>query len=150
VRKLRDLAIDIEFDKTAKRHKNLVKRPKNLRKSKVCKACVRDKQRKRPLNTRRNPYRHSTKPFDLVHSDICEMPEDYDGSRYFITFTDDYTRTTFVKHLQTKNEAFQAFKDFYAFIQTQFDVTIQRIRSDNGGEYASKRFQDEMTKKGMK
>jgi len=81
VRKLRDLMIGIEFDKTAKRHKNLVERPKNPRKSKVCKACIRDKQRKRPLNTRRkNPYRHSTKPFDLVHSDICKMPEGYDGS----------------------------------------------------------------------
>ena len=153
VRKLRDLAIGIEFDKTAERHKNLVERPKNQvpKRSKTCQACVRGKQRKRPLNTRgRNPYRHSTKPFDLVHSDVCEMPEGYDGSRYFITFTDDYTRTTFVKRLQTKDEAFQAFKDFYAFIRTQFGVTIRRIRSDNGGEYASKKFQDEMTKEGMK
>ena len=36
------------------------------------------------------------------------------------------------------------------FIQTQFDVTIQRIRSDNKDEYTSKRFQDEMIKKEMK
>jgi hypothetical protein len=116
VRKLRELAIGIEFDK-AERPKNLVQRPKNLaekpRKSEICKACVRGKQRKQPLNTRgRNPYRHSNKPFDLIHSDGCEMPEGYDGSRYFITFTDDYTRIAFVKRLKTKDEAFQAFKDF--------------------------------------
>ena len=58
--------------------------------------------------------------------------------------------TIFVKHLQIKNEAFQAFKNFYVFIQTQFDVTIRRIRSDNEDEYTSKKFQDEMIKKEMK
>ena len=143
--------IDIEFDKTAERHKNLIKKSKNLRKSKICKICVKSKQRKRSLNTReRNLYQHSTKFFDLIHSDICEMSEDYDDSQYFIIFTDNYTQTTFVKHLQIKNEVFQTFKNFYVFIQTQFDVTIQRIRSDNEDEYVSKRFQDKMIKKKMK
>ena len=45
VRKLRELAIGIEFDNPAERHKNLVERPKNqpVQKSKICKACVKDK-----------------------------------------------------------------------------------------------------------
>ena len=62
----------------------------------------------------------------------------------------DYTCTIFVKCLQIKNEAFQTFKNFYMFIQIQFDVIIQRIRSDNEDEYVSKRFQDEIIKKEMK
>ena len=73
--------IDIEFDKTAERHKNLIERSKNQaqRKSKIYKICVRNKQRKKLLNTReRNFYQHSIKFFDLIHSDICEMSEDYD------------------------------------------------------------------------
>ena len=103
------------------------------------------------LNTReRNLYWHSTKFFDLMHSDICKMPKDYDDFWYFIIFTDDYTHTIFVKCLQIKNKIFQAFKDFYAFIWTQFDVTIQRIRLDNEDEYISKKFQDEMIKKKIK
>ncbi len=88
IRKLQDLAVGIEFDKTAKRHKNLVKRPKslvkkpkNLRKSRICKICIKDKQRKKLLNIRgRDPYQHSTKSFDLVYSDVCEIPEEYDRS----------------------------------------------------------------------
>src|SRR5436190_732980 len=154
IRKLQELAIGIEFDNPAERHKNLVERPKNqpVQRPKICPAYVRDKQQKRPLNIRRrDPYRHSKKPFDLVHSDVCEMPEEgYDGSRYFITFTDDYTRITFVKRLRIKDEAFQAFKDFCAFIKTQFGVTVRRIRSDNGDEYADSRFQKKMTDKGIK
>ncbi len=68
------------------------------------------------------------------------MPEGYDGSRYFIIFIDDYTRTLFVKCLRTKDEAFQAFKDFVALIQTQFGITVRRICSDNGGEYRDGQF----------
>ena len=91
--------IDIEFDKTVKRHKNLIKKSKNQasRKSKICKICIRDKQRKRLLNTReRNFYQHLIKSFDLIYSDICEMSEDYDESQYFIIFMNNYTCTIFV------------------------------------------------------
>ena len=79
------------------------------------------------------------------------MPEEgYNGSQYFITFTDDYTRIIFVKRLRIKNEVFQAFKDFCAFIKTQFDVTMWRIRSDNKDKYADNQFQKEMTDKEIK
>src|SRR5437667_10291032 len=99
--------INIEFDKTVKRHKSLIKKSKNLRKSKICKICIRDKQRKRLLNTReRNFYQHSIKLFNLIYSDVCEMSEDYDEFQYFIIFMNDYTCTIFVKCLQIKNEAF--------------------------------------------
>ena len=109
-----------------------------MRKSKICKICVRDKQRKRLLNTRkRNLYQHSIKFFDLIHSDICKMFENYNRFQYFIIFMNDYTCTIFVKCLQIKNEIFQAFKNFYVFIWTQFDVTIWRIRSDNEDEYVT-------------
>ena len=121
VKKLQNLMIDIEFDKTVERHKNLIEKSKNQvqRKFKICKICVRNKQRKRLLNTRKkNLYWHSIKFFDLIHSDICEMSENYDEFQYFIIFINDYTYTIFVKCLQIKNEAFQTFKNFYAFIQT--------------------------------
>ena len=55
-----------------------------------------------------------------------------------------------MKCLQIKNQIFQEFKNFVVFIQTQFEITIQRIWSDNEGEYADSWFQDEMTKKDMK
>ena len=79
------------------------------------------------------------------------MPEEgYDEFQYFITFTDDYTCIIFVKCLQIKNETFQVFKDFLVFIHTQFSIKVQRLRSDNRGEYAGSKFQKKMTDKGMK
>ena len=56
VRKLQNLVIDIEFDKTVKRHKNLIERSKNLRKFRICKICVRNKQRKKLLNIKRRNF----------------------------------------------------------------------------------------------
>ena len=150
-RKLWNLMIDIEFDKTAEKHKNLIKKSKNLRKFKICKIYVRNKQRKKLLNIKeKNFYWYSIKLFNLIHSDICEMSENYGRFWYFIIFTDNYICTIFIKCFQIKNEAFQTFKNFYMFIWTQFDVIIQRIRSDNEDKYVSKRFQDEMIKKEMK
>ena len=55
-----------------------------------CEACIKGKQAKQPLKGRGNSYQPSDQPFDLIHTDICEpFIEAYDGSRYFVTFTDD-------------------------------------------------------------
>ena len=69
------------------------------------------------------------------------MPEEgYDESWYFIIFIDDYTCIIFIKWLRIKDEAFQAFKNFCMFIKTQFNVTMQRIWSNNEDEYADSQF----------
>lgn len=68
----------------------------------VCEACIQGKQSKKPLVERKyrpqrrrcpgkqlklKPRRHSKKPFDLIHSDVCgPFPVAKDKSRYFITF----------------------------------------------------------------
>jgi hypothetical protein len=71
----------------------------------------------------------------------------YDGSRYFVTFTDDYTRVTFVKRLKKRSELYDAFKSFGKLIKPQFNVTVKSVRSDN--EYNSNQLQKYMDKKGM-
>jgi hypothetical protein len=90
VKKLEDWAYGIKILNDPEDNEGLNNRP--------CEACIKGKQAKRPLKGRGNPYRHSNEPFDLVHTDICQpLIPGYDGSRYFVTFTDDYTRVTFVK-----------------------------------------------------
>jgi len=61
-----------------------------------CSNCVIGKQR-RNATPKVAPWR-ATKKMELIHSDICgpTNPTSNAGSRYFITFTDDYSRKTWI------------------------------------------------------
>jgi transposase InsO family protein len=75
-----------------------------------------------------------------IHSDVWGPSplNSIGGRRYYITFTDDYTRYTWIKTLKAKSEASAAYKDFVAWARTQHGAVIRRFRSDRGGEYMSK------------
>ena len=59
------------------------------------------------------------------------------GFQYFVTFVDDYSRTTWLYLMKNRFELFSHFRAFYAEIHTQFHVSIQSLRSDNAKEYVS-------------
>jgi len=90
----------------------------------------------------RLPFGHSssistTRPLELIHSDLCgPLPvEAHTGHwQYFITFTDDYSRYTSVKFLQTKDDAAQAIKDYIVLYSNQLDTTVKTFHTDGGGE----------------
>ncbi|KAM2621688.1 hypothetical protein TB2_026408 [Malus domestica] len=102
-----------------------------------CEVCQKSK-------STRLPFPHSlsraTKVFEIVHSDIWGPAtlESFDGYRFFISFIDDFSRTTFVYLLKFKHEAFQCFKNFHNLVQNHFNSNIGILRSDNGSEYSSK------------
>ena len=52
--------------------------------------------------------------------------------------------------LQQKSEAFSAFKDFVAWIHTQFDKCVKCLHVDQGGEYLSNVFISYLDKNGTK
>jgi hypothetical protein len=55
------------------------------------------------------PRLHSTRRFEMIHSDIMEMPIAKDGSRYVIPFTDDYSRGLWAYAMRWKHEALQKY-----------------------------------------
>jgi transposase InsO family protein len=71
----------------------------------------------------------------MIHSDIMEMPIAKDGSRYVITFTDDYSRGSWAYATRWKHEALQKFRQFEAWVHRQFGAHIKRFLTDNGREY---------------
>ena len=159
LQKLQNLAVSMKFDKKFKKTKDnhILSARKtwislariSLSRSLICQSCVRSKQAKRLLVAvrKRNLYKYFRKFFDLIYSNLYEMFEDYDSSKYFMIFINDFICTIFVKHLWIKNQVFQEFNNFCVFIWIQFDVIIQKIRLDNENKYVSKKFQDEMIKK---
>jgi len=79
----------------------------------------------------------SPSPFVLVHTDVwgpSNVPN-ISGTRWFITFIDDYTRVTWVFLLKQKSEVGSRFIQFVSKIKNQFGVNIKRIRSDNAKNY---------------
>ena len=64
--------------------------------------------------------------------------------QYFVTFVDDYLRTTWLYLMKNRSELFSHFRAFCAEIHTQFHVSVQNMRSDNVKEYLSEQFQSFM------
>ena len=63
-----------------------------------------------------------------------------DGSRYFVTFIDDYSRHIFVYFLKSKGDVFRKFKVFKQIVEKQTGHKIKMIRSDKGREFINKYF----------
>ena len=66
------------------------------------------------------------------------------GFQYFVTFVDNYSRTTWLYLMKNRSELFSHFPVFCAEIHTQFHVSVQHLRSDNVKEYVLKQFQSFM------
>ena len=64
--------------------------------------------------------------------------------RYFVTFVNDYSRTTWLYLMKNCSELFSHFCAFCDEIHTQFHVSIENLRSDNAKEYMFEQFQSFM------
>ncbi|KAK2429544.1 hypothetical protein QL285_027973 [Trifolium repens] len=122
--------------------KNLVHGlPKISVKNSICEVCVKSKQSISPFVS--EAPKRATVALQVVHSDICgpfEVPS-LGGSKYFITFVDEYTRMMWLYTIKVKSEALDVFKNFKVLIEKESDKAIKNLRTDGGGEYTSKDFE---------
>ena len=114
-----------------------------------CEKCVEEKMSRKPFKPVGDI--RSTRRLERVHSDVCgPMPTDsIGGSRYFVTFIDDYTRCCKVYFIKNKSEVFDKFKEFESCTTNECSQSIGVLRSDNGGEYVSKNFEFYLKNKGI-
>ncbi|UYV65928.1 hypothetical protein LAZ67_3005902 [Cordylochernes scorpioides] len=115
-----------------------------------CVQCIQGKLTETPF-PKKTEYR-ATETLQLVHSDICgPLPTNsLSGKRYFITFTDDYSRYTKTYLLKGKDEAYEKIKDYVISAHTEFGKNIQTIRTDNGREYVNRQVEDFLNQSGIK
>ena len=71
-------------------------------------------------------------------------------NRYFLTFTDDFSRKTWICFLKRKPKVFNCFKDFKAIVEKQSGYMIRTVRSDQGGEYTANDFEAFCTQQGIR
>jgi len=89
---------------------------------------------------------------DLVHSDVCGpmAVASLGGFLYFTTFIDDVSRKTWIYFLKGKDEVFSKFNEFKAQVENSTNKKMKVLRSDNGGEYSSKDFNNFCRSTGIK
>ena len=69
--------------------------------------------------------------------------------QYFYSFTDIKSRYSAIYFSNTKDEVLRHFELYKAFIETQTGHELKKFRSDNGGEYVNKNFEDFCGKHGI-
>ena len=77
-----------------------------------------------------------SKPFSLIHFDIWEPAKIFyifyiHGTRWFVTFIDDYIRIAWLFFMKDKSEVSSLLPQFHKMIFTQFGARIRRFRSNN-------------------
>jgi len=113
-----------------------------------CEVCIKAKQVRSAIG--KGPVPRETEPLALVHTDICgPMPiATTGGKRYFATFIDDATRYAAVYLLKNKSDVVTAFNHYIT--AASVSRKCLRLRSDRGGEYTGHKFQQILTRMGIR
>lgn len=94
---------------------------------------------------------NTTETLELIHCDL-KGPANITGrkgNRYFITFTDDFSRFSCIVLLKEKSQASEALRKYIAFAENAQGRRIKAIRADNGGEFVNQEFEDILAEKGI-
>ena len=118
-------------------------------KTSFCESCVEGKHHRSPFPT--GGCMRVKEPLELVHTDVCGKMNSTSlgGAQYFMTFIDDKTRYVWVYFLRRKSEVFSRFLEWKVIVERQFGRKLKVLRSDNGGEYVSRRFIEYLKSEGV-
>lgn len=130
-----------------------------------CDACIFGKSHRQSFPS--SSTSRTSRLLALVHSDVngpLETPS-LGGSRYFITFINDFSKWRTVYMMKKKSDSFKCFTTFHKMAETHTGAKIENVdpihrcaqpneklkslRTDNGGEYLSDIFKSYLNEHGI-
>lgn len=113
-----------------------------------CEVCVKGKQTRQSFSNNRPATK---RPLERVHTDVFGPfdVETYDGSKYFVSFMDDYSHMAVIYLMKSKSEVFDKLQEYHAMATSHFGSKMTRLRCDNGGEYQSSNLKSFCKQKGI-
>ena len=117
---------------------------------KLCESCLVGKQTRNSFPSA-TPHR-SSQVLELLHADLCGpiSPSTLAQNRYIFVIIDDNTRYMWSILLKEKSEVFEKFKTFKALVEKDVNKVIVTLRTDRGGEFTSRNFQDYCSNNGIR
>ena len=117
---------------------------------KFCEPCMDGKHHRSSFP--KSGSRRATKLLEIVHSDVCGRLEakSLSGAEYFVTFIEDKSRYVWIYILKNKSEVFKKILEWKSMVEKSSGEKVKTLRSDNGGEYTSKEFEDYFKKNGIR
>jgi hypothetical protein len=99
-----------------------------------CLPCVQAKSHRHPFKASNHI---ASRIGELVHTDECEVgvPTIVGNFKYFVTFTDDFSRFTTLYLLKHKSDATAAYILYNTRVYNLTNRNITTLRSDGGGEF---------------
>jgi len=116
--------------------------PKFSMPEKLCEGCLVGKQ---PRNVFKSYLQmRSSYILEVVKSYVCGPFEDHtiEGNIYFVSFVDEHNRKILVHLIKHKDEVFDVFRKFKTLVENQSEKNIKILRTDGGGEYISRMFEE--------
>ncbi|GJS69807.1 retrovirus-related pol polyprotein from transposon TNT 1-94 [Tanacetum coccineum] len=115
----------------------------------MCSACAMGKSKKKPHKPKSEDT--NQEKLYLLHIDLCGPMHvtSVNGKKYILVIIDDYSRFTWVKCLQSKDEALDFIIKFLKMIQVRLKAPIRQIRTDNGTEFVNQTLREYYEKVGI-
>ena len=95
-----------------------------------CESCIEGKQHRTSFDA---SDRQTGDLLELVHSDVCSKISETSigGAQYFLTFTDDKSRYSWVYILKTKVQVFERFVEWKSLVEKEEQIMVANIPPHN-------------------
>ena len=90
----------------------------------TCEPCLMGKMTKTPFS---GTMERANDLLKIIHTDVCSpmSVEARGGDRYFLTFTDDFSRYGYIYLMKHKSETFEKFKEFQSEVENHRNKKIK-------------------------